>query len=437
MKRFYFILYLVSSAVWSQVDCSLPTYHGVALNFDATFNALSGNYMATDSISSTDEIASTNYLSPEITLNEGFRATAGTSVLISNAVCGSGIDLYVRDNLTDLGQEPSVGFFADSPDIWVRNSNNVTAIHENPIYGQLNFINVRVTNRGTMASTGLETLTVHWAPAPFLQAPKCGSKLFDDYCKSFDTKTIGVVQPGASIIVTFTFEPLYNSFLSNNPYVYTVDYNLNSNYALQATVNNGELLSRLPFPSTIFWIENNRGLALKTTPVLGVSTLSGPKNAIVENIDLHQDILLAGSELDTPAMYYWYDSQGNLVYQGKDLFIDDAIAEKYQLKVFSPSDGYFEITDYDLKYNPNRLEVLYPNPASSSNLNVKYKVNEANSAYIMITSYYMTNGISNNYIINKDDTEINIDLSSYPNGIYKVILVTDGTVVGMKNLSKQ
>ena len=43
------------------------------------------------------------------------------------------------------------------------------------------------------------------------------------------------------------------------------------------------------------------------------------------------------------------------MYQGKDLFIDDAIAEKYQLKVFSPSDGYFEITDYDLKYNPNRL----------------------------------------------------------------------------------
>lgn len=125
------------------------------------------------------------------------------------------------------------------------------------------------------------------------------------------------------------------------------------------------------------------------------------------------------------------------MYQGKDLFIDDAIAEKYQLKVFSPSDGYFEITDYDLKYNPNRLEVLYLNPASSSNLNVKYKVNEASSAYIMITNNYMANGISNNYIIDKDATEININLSNYPNGIYKVILVTDGAVVEMKNLSKQ
>ena len=125
------------------------------------------------------------------------------------------------------------------------------------------------------------------------------------------------------------------------------------------------------------------------------------------------------------------------MYQGKDLFIDDAIAEKYQLKVFSPSDGYFEITDYDLKYNPNRLEVLYPNPASSSNLNVKYKVNEASSAYIMITNNYMANGISNNYIIDKDATEININLSNYPNGIYKLILDTDGAVVEIKNLSKQ
>lgn len=74
---------------------------------------------------------------------------------------------------------------------------------------------------------------------------------------------------------------------------------------------------------------------------------------------------------------------------------------------------------------------------SSSNLNVKYKVNEASSAYIMITNNYMANGISNNYIIDKDATEININLSNYPNGIYKVILVTDGAVVEMKNLSKQ
>ena len=125
------------------------------------------------------------------------------------------------------------------------------------------------------------------------------------------------------------------------------------------------------------------------------------------------------------------------MYQGKDLFIDDAIAEKYQLKVFSPSDGYFEITDYDLKYNPNRLEVLYPNPASSSNLNVKYKVNEASSAYIMIFSYYMTGGISYNYIIDKDATEKNIDVSSYPFGLYKVALVTDGQIVDVKILSKQ
>ena len=257
MKHLYFIFCLVGSAVWGQVDCSLPTYQGQAFSFDAPFNALSGNYNAVQSIVSTDEISSTNYLAPEITLNEGFRATAGSSVLISNAACGSGIDLYVRDNLTDLGQEPSTGFFADSPNIWVRNSNNTVEIHESPIYGQQNHINVKVTNRGNMASTGQETLTVHWAPAAFLQAPICGSILFNDYCKSFDTKTIGVVQPGASVIVTFTFDPLYTGFLSNNPYVYSVDYNLNSNYALQATVNNGELLSRLPSSSTIFYIENN------------------------------------------------------------------------------------------------------------------------------------------------------------------------------------
>ena len=48
----------------------------------------------------------------------------------------------------------------------------------------------------------------------------------------------------------------------------------------------------------------------------------------------------------------------------------------------------------------------------------------------------MSGGISNNYIIDKDDTEKNIDLSFYPNGFYKVALITDGQIVDVKILSK-
>ena len=48
-----------------------------------------------------------------------------------------------------------------------------------------------------------------------------------------------------------------------------------------------------------------------------------------------------------------------------------------------------------------------------------------------------TGGISYNYIIDKDATEKNIDVSSNPFGLYKVALVTDGQIVDVKILSKQ
>lgn len=42
----------------------------------------------------------------------------------------------------------------------------------------------------------------------------------------------------------------------------------------------------------------------------------------------------------------------------------------------------------------------------------------------------------NKYIIDKDATEKKIDLGLYPNGFYKVALITDGQIVDVKILSK-
>ena len=60
MKQFYFILYLVSSAVWGQeetamiimspVNCSLPTTHNTSFNFTTANNGITGNYNALNSI---------------------------------------------------------------------------------------------------------------------------------------------------------------------------------------------------------------------------------------------------------------------------------------------------------------------------------------------------------------------------------------------------
>lgn len=69
-------------------------------------------------------------------------------------------DAVVRDNLSDTGAVPSVGWHAASPDIWVRKTNDpIPALaygdappHENPQFGQDNYIFLRVRNNGTGAA---------------------------------------------------------------------------------------------------------------------------------------------------------------------------------------------------------------------------------------------------------------------------------------------
>ncbi|CUM42807.1 M28 family peptidase [Streptomyces gardneri] len=66
----------------------------------------------------------------------------------------SAVDLYIRDNPTDTGAQPSGVQFWTSPDIWVRNNDISTGDdpelgHEAPINDRPNYLYVRVHNRGT------------------------------------------------------------------------------------------------------------------------------------------------------------------------------------------------------------------------------------------------------------------------------------------------
>jgi hypothetical protein len=85
---------------------------------------------------------------------------------------------------------------------------------------------------------------------------------------------------------------------------------------------------------------------------------------------------------------------------------------------------------------PSILSNISPNP-SSDNVIVGYKLNEVGSAYLMIIGGYGTIGTSNNYIIDINSTETNINISTYPNGFYTVALVCNGKIVDAKTLIKQ
>lgn len=77
-------------------------------------------------------------------------------------------DLMLRNTPEDFGVEPDTisTVFWQSPDIWVRNSNDTLLNHQNPEYGVgNNFVKVRILNKGCAASDGNGKLRLFWAKA--------------------------------------------------------------------------------------------------------------------------------------------------------------------------------------------------------------------------------------------------------------------------------
>jgi hypothetical protein len=152
--------------------------------------------------------------------------------------------------------------------------------------------------------------------------------------------------------------------------------------------------------------------------------------------DRNETITISANQISEPALYNWYDANGNLICQGKDLTIATQVAQKYKLEVVATADGFKDYTEVEVKLKPSILSNMAPNPTTES-ATIGYKINEGGNAYFMILGGYGTNAASNNYIINPDLGEIKINLASYTNGFYTVALVVNGKIVDAKTLIKQ
>ena len=155
-----------------------------------------------------------------------------------------------------------------------------------------------------------------------------------------------------------------------------------------------------------------------------------------KEVDKNEPITISASQISEPAIYNWYDSNGNLVFSGKDLTIATEVATKYKLEVIATADGFKDYSEVEVNLKPSVLNTIAPNPATN-NVTIGYKLNEVGSAYLMIIGGYGTTGTSNNYILDTNNTETNINISNYPNGFYTVVLVCNGQIVDAKTLIKQ
>jgi serine protease len=154
-----------------------------------------------------------------------------------------------------------------------------------------------------------------------------------------------------------------------------------------------------------------------------------------KEVDKNQSVTIIAEDINEPAIYNWYDSDGNLIFEGKNLEIANAVAEKFKLEVISTTDGFKDYKEVEVKIKPSIIDNISPNPATN-NVLVNYKLNEANSAYLMIISSDINNQISNNYIIDVNSSSISINLNNYISGYYTIALVVDGEIVDAKILIK-
>ncbi len=151
-------------------------------------------------------------------------------------------------------------------------------------------------------------------------------------------------------------------------------------------------------------------------------------------IDKNEIITISAGEINESATYNWYDPEGNLIYTGTDLTISPDITKTYKLEIISNIDGFKDYDEVQITVKPHRIESLVPNPVASL-LTINYVVEGVASAYITVLN--QSTAISNNYILDINVDEVTIDLTSYPLGLYSVILVCDGEIQDSKNLAKQ
>jgi len=111
-----------------------------------------------------------NYLMPGHSNELGYgRLNCFKMVETAASMVSPNFDLYTKDLEEDFGIEPNEAEGAPmwiSPDIWIRNQNDGIAnqVTQNPEYGSIAYVYVRVTNIGATPSSGGQVM-LYWAKA--------------------------------------------------------------------------------------------------------------------------------------------------------------------------------------------------------------------------------------------------------------------------------
>lgn len=203
------------------------------------------------------------------------------------------LDLMVRNSMIDYGVEPDNNteqVFWHSQEIWVRHNSGESYIdvHQNPQHGSNNpnYVNVRVTNRSCVTSSGNEEITLYWAKAnTALNWPNYwdGSLVMGDITDSNSQAPVGGVvgtlnipslEPGQEAIIEFEWQV-------PNPQDY---YDINPNpwhFCLLARIESDDDPMTFPEGTHITHnVKNNNNIAWKNTTVIEIDPFTTTSKAV-------------------------------------------------------------------------------------------------------------------------------------------------------------
>lgn len=152
-----------------------------------------------------------------------------------------------------------------------------------------------------------------------------------------------------------------------------------------------------------------------------------------KEIDKTQNVTLNAVTIEDPAIYNWYDSEGNLIYTGQDFTVSPQNTKQYKLEVIKEADGFKDYDEIQVTVNPFILGSIIPNPVQNE-VSINYIAENASSSYLIFNELNTNN--TYNFILNTNETNILINMVTFNTGLYFVTLVCDGTVIDNQTLIK-
>ncbi|HSH67060.1 MAG TPA: Ig-like domain-containing protein, partial [Bacteroidia bacterium] len=212
---------------------------------------------------------------------------------------GKALDLYMKDSprvtavTRDGGNEPNTdpGSMTISPDIWVRNQNDGKTIStsQNPIYSTVNYVYVRVRNRGCQTSSGNEQLVLHWSKAAtdqtwpsYWNGSLSTPTLMGDI---ISTVNIPSIVAGGSVILEIQWFPPNSANYSSNttPKLFSLLARIVSNDDPMATAEGSNITTN---------VKNNNNIVMKNV------TIDSPPN-VLPLVSINNPV--AGAQFIAPA----------------------------------------------------------------------------------------------------------------------------------------